>query len=59
MEQILLEGIDSKASKNIEGSQWNEFFWKEQTVMLLKYFRNSMKRILLECYFRNSMECIY
>ena len=35
MERILLEGTDCNASNDILGTQWNEFYWKEQTVMLL------------------------
>ena len=35
MERILLEGTDINASNTNLGTQWNEFYWKEQTVMLL------------------------
>ena len=35
MERILLEGTACYAINNILGTQWNEFYWKEQTVMLL------------------------
>ena len=39
MERILLEGTDCNASNDILGTQWNEFYWKEQTVMLLMIFQ--------------------